>query len=133
MWISNFAIRNPLITIVTMLALAAFGVAALFNLETDEFPDIAQPIVSVSVIYPGASPDVVEREVVEPIEEAIFSIEGLDRGMTRSNAVDGLAQFTVFFDFNKPVAQAAQDVRDAISTIRGDLPTEMEDPIITRF
>ncbi|MCA9723408.1 MAG: efflux RND transporter permease subunit, partial [Gemmatimonadetes bacterium] len=80
-----------------------------------------------------ASPDVVEREVVEPIEEAIFSIEGLDRGMTRSNAVDGLAQFTVFFDFNKPVAQAAQDVRDAISTIRGDLPTEMEDPIITRF
>src|SRR5690606_25500844 len=79
------------------------------------------------------SPDVVEREVVEPIEEAIFSIEGLDRGMTRSNAVDGLAQFTVFFDFNKPVAQAAQDVRDAISTIRGDLPTEMEDPIITRF
>ncbi|HET9066989.1 MAG TPA: efflux RND transporter permease subunit [Gemmatimonadales bacterium] len=133
MWISNFAIKNPLITIVTMLALVAFGLAALLNLETDEFPDIAQPIVAVTIVYPGASPDVVEREVVEPIEEAIFSIEGIDRSRTKSNAVDGLAQFTIFFDFQKPVAQASQDVRDAISTIRGDLPIEMEDPIITRF
>lgn len=133
MWISNFAIKNPLITIVTMLALVAFGLAALLNLETDEFPDIAQPIVAVTVPYPGAAPDVVEREIVEPIEEAIFSIEGIDRSRTKSNAVDGLAQFTIFFDFQKPVAQASQDVRDAISTIRGDLPTEMEDPIITRF
>ncbi len=133
MWISNFAIRNPLITIVTMLALVAFGLAALISLETDEFPDIAQPIVAVTIVYPGGSPDVVEREVVEPVEEALYSIEGLDRETTKSNAVDGLAQFVVVFDFEKGVAQAAQDVRDALSTIRGDLPPEIEDPIITRF
>lgn len=133
MWISDFAIRRPLLTVVAMLTLVAFGVAALFNLQTDEFPDLAQPIISVAIAYPGASPDIVEREVVVPVEEAIFALSGVDRTKTRSNSVDGLAQFTVFFDFKKGVAEAAQDVRDALGTIRGDLPTESEDPIITRF
>ena len=133
MWISDFAIRRPLITIVTMLTLVAFGVAALINLQTDEFPDVAQPIVSVTIAYPGAAPDVVEREILDPVEEAIFGLSGVDRDKTVANAVDGLAQFTVFFDYRKPVAEAAQDVRDAISTIRSDLPTEMEDPVIARF
>ncbi len=133
MWISDFAIRRPLITVVTMLALVAFGIAALINLQTDEFPDVSQPIVAVSIAYPGAAPDVVEREVIDPIEEAIYGISGVDRSRTVSNAVDGLAQFTVFFDYHKPVAEAAQDVRDAISRIRSDLPDEMEEPVISRF
>ena len=133
MWISDFAIKRPMITIVSMLALVAFGVAALFNLQTDEFPDIQQPIVAVSIVYPGASPDIVEREIVEPIEEAVLAIAGVDRSKTKVNAVDGLAQFTVFFEFSKPVAEASQDVRDAIAAIRDDLPTEMKEPIITRF
>lgn len=133
MWISDFAIKRPLLTVVAMLSLVAFGVAALVNLQTDEFPDLAQPIISVAIPYPGASPDIVEREVVVPVEEAIFALSGVDRTKTKSNSVDGLAQFTIFFDFKKGVAEAAQDVRDALGTIRGDLPTESEDPIITRF
>ncbi|HEY4320427.1 MAG TPA: efflux RND transporter permease subunit [Gemmatimonadales bacterium] len=133
MWISDFAIRRPLITIVTMLTLVAFGVAALLNLQTDEFPDVAQPVVAVTITYPGAAPDVVEREIIDPVEEAIFGLSGVDRNKTTANAVDGLAQFTVFFDYNKPVAEAAQDVRDAISTIRSNLPTEMDDPVLSRF
>ncbi len=133
MWISDFSIRRPIITITVMVALVAFGVAALINLQVDEFPDLDQPVVMVQIPYPGASPDVVEREIVEPIEEAIFGLSGLDRRMTTSNAVDGFAQFVVTFEFSKPVSEASQDVRDAISTIRGDLPSEMEEPIITRF
>ncbi|HRP07102.1 MAG TPA: efflux RND transporter permease subunit, partial [Gemmatimonadales bacterium] len=133
MWISDFSIRRPIITVTVMLALVAFGLAALANLQVDEFPDLDQPVVMVQIPYPGASPDVVEREIVEPIEEAIFGLSGLDRTQTISNAVDGFAQFVVTFEFSKPVAEASQDVRDAISTIRGKLPTEMEDPIITRF
>ena len=54
MFISDFAIKKPIVTIVTMVALVAFGGYALMNLETDEFPDIAQPIVTVSIPYPGA-------------------------------------------------------------------------------
>ncbi len=76
MWISDFAIRRPIITITVMLAIVAFGLAALMNLQVDEFPDLDQPVVMVQIPYPGASPDVVEREVVEPIEEAIFGLSG---------------------------------------------------------
>jgi len=133
MWISDFAIRRPIITVTAMLALVAFGIAALLNLKVDEFPDLDQPVVMVQIAYPGASPDAVEREVVEPIEEAIFGLSGVERRLTTSNAVDGFAQFTVTFAFTKPVAEASQDVRDAIASIRGNLPTEMEEPIISRF
>ena len=131
MFISDFAIRRPIITIVTMVALVALGLYALIQLETDEFPDIQNPIVAVSIPYPGASPDVVEREVVDPIEEAIAGINGVDR--LQSVSLDGFAQFIVFFVFSKDVQQASQDVRDAISTIRGDLPPEMDEPILSRF
>ena len=133
MFISDFAIQRPIVTITAMVALVAFGIAALVNLDTDEFPDIQQPIVGVTILYPGASPETVEREIVDPIEEAFSTISGLDWAKTQASATDGLAQFTVFFDFEKDVQEASQDIRDAISTQRADLPTEMEEPVLTRF
>src|SRR5690349_12755252 len=116
-----------------MVALVVFGMFALANLETDESPDIQAPIIAVTIPYPGASPGTVEREVIEPIEEAIFGISGVDGEMTTSAATDGLAQFTVTFEFEKDIQEASQDIRDAISSRRGDLPLEMEEPILTRF
>src|SRR5262245_2298775 len=116
-----------------MVALVVFGLVALANLATDEFPDVQQPIIAITIIYPGAAPDVVEREIVEPIEDALFSISGIDGAKTTSTATDSLATFTVFFDFEKDVQQASQDIRDAISSKRADLPPEMEEPILTRF
>lgn len=133
MFISDFAIKRPIVTITVMVALVVFGLVALLNLETDEFPDIQQPVIGVTVVYPGASPDTVERELVDPIEDAIFSISGVDASKTTSAATDGLAQFIVFFDYSKDVQQASQDIRDAISSKRSDLPQEMEEPILTRF
>ncbi|MGH7657316.1 MAG: efflux RND transporter permease subunit, partial [Gemmatimonadales bacterium] len=133
MFISDFAIKRPIVTVTTILALVAFGLASLINLQTDEFPDIQPPIVAVNIAYPGASPEVVEREIVDPIEDAIFSISGIDGSKTISSATDGLATFTVFFDFEKDIQEATQDIRDAISSKRADLPQEMEEPILTRF
>jgi HAE1 family hydrophobic/amphiphilic exporter-1 len=133
MFISDFAIRRPIVTITAMVALVAFGIAALVNLHTDEFPDIQQPIIGVSIVYPGASPETVEREIVDPIEEAFSSISGLDWDKTQASSTDGLAQFIVFFDFEKDIQEASQDIRDAISTQRADLPVEMEEPVLTRF
>jgi HAE1 family hydrophobic/amphiphilic exporter-1 len=130
-FISDFAIRRPIITVVTMIALVAFGLYALVQLEVDEYPDIQNPIVAVAIPYPGASPDVVEREVVDRVEEAISGINGVDR--MQSVSVDGFAQIITFFVFSKSVNQASQDVRDAISNIRGDLPPEIEEPIVSRF
>jgi HAE1 family hydrophobic/amphiphilic exporter-1 len=131
MVISDFAIRRPVVTIVAMLALVVFGVFALFKLKTDEFPDVNPPFVTVALIYPGASPDGVEKEVINPIEEAIASISGVKKSY--STAEDGFGQIFVEFQFEKPLQEATQDIRDAISGIRGDLPTELEEPIIKKF
>ena len=131
MFISDFAIKRPLITIVSMVALVVFGLFALFQLETDEFPDVQQPIINVAIPYPGASPDVVEREVLDRVEEAVSGISGVDR--ISGAAQDGFANVTVFFVFEKDLQQASQDIRDKISSIRSDLPVEMKEPILTRF
>src|SRR6266516_3920368 len=77
MFISDFAIKRPLITVVAMVALVIFGAFALMKLKTDEFPDVAPPWLTVGVIYPGASPGVVEKEVLDPIEEQVGSIAGV--------------------------------------------------------
>ena len=131
MFISDFAIKRPIVTVVSMLTLVVFGLFALFSLDTDEFPDIANPIVNVAVPFPGASPDVVEREVLDPIEEAISGIAGVEK--IQGTAQDGFASILVFFDFSKDIQEASQDIRDKISAIRGDLPLEMEEPILARF
>ena len=131
MFISDFAIKKPLVTIVSMVALVVFGIFSLFQLETDEFPDVQQPIINVAIPYPGASPDVVEREVLDRVEEAISGISGVDR--IAGAAQDGFANVTVFFLFEKDLQQASQDIRDKISAIRSDLPVEMKEPILTRF
>src|SRR6266536_6487816 len=93
MFISDFAIRRPIVTVVTMIALVVFGLAALTRLDTDEFPSIDAPIVFVAVAYPGAAPDVVERELVSRVEDTISGISGVDK--TDSTSTDGCAQIIV--------------------------------------
>ncbi|MGQ0642025.1 MAG: efflux RND transporter permease subunit [Gemmatimonadaceae bacterium] len=131
MFISDFAIKRPIVTVTTMLALVIFGLFALFSLDTDEFPDVQEPIVVTSIIYPGASPDVAAREVVDPVEEAISGISGVRE--VRSTASDGYAVITTEFDFSKNIAEATQEIRDKISEIRDDLPPEIEEPILAKF
>jgi HAE1 family hydrophobic/amphiphilic exporter-1 len=129
--ISDFAIKRPIVTIVVMLALVIFGIFALVRLEVDEFPDLTNPIVFVAVPYPGASPTQVERELIEPMEEAFAALSGVDQ--ITSTSRDGFGQIIIQFVFDKEPDQATQDVRDAISGIRNDLPPEMEEPILRRF
>ena len=131
MFISDFAIRKPIITVVTMLALVVFGLAALLLLKTDEFPDVQPPIVVVSVLYPGAAPENVEREVIEPIEDVISGISGVSQ--IQSSALDSFAVFIVQFAYEKDLQEATQQIRDEVNAIRNDLPPEMEEPVLTRF
>ena len=131
MFISDLAIRKPMVTVVSMLAIVVFGLFGLANLKTDEFPEVTPPVVAVSIVYPGASPQGVERELIDPVEEAIAGISGVDE--IRSISQDGFGQIIVMFDFEKPLQEATQEIRDQISTIRGDLPVEMEEPILSRF
>lgn len=131
MFISDFAIKRPIVTVTTMIAIVVFGIFALFKTDVDEFPDIQQPIVLVAVPYPGASPGQVEREVVDRMEEQFNAISGIDQ--ITSTSTDGFAQIVVQYVFSKDPDQGAQDIRDAISEIRDKLPAEMKEPIIKRL
>jgi len=89
-FISDFAIKRPIVTVTTMIAIVVFGIFALFKTDVDEFPDIQQPIVRVAVPEPGASPGQVGREVVDRMEEQFNSISGIDQ--ITSTSTDGFAQ-----------------------------------------
>ena len=131
MFISDFAIKRPVVTIVSMLAIVVFGTFALFQLEVDEFPEIAPPVISVALPFPGASPDQVERDVIDPIEEGISSISGLKK--LDSQSLDSFGLIVAEFEFGKEPAEAVQEIRDKISEIRNELPPELEEPILKRF
>ena len=131
MWISDFAIKRPLITIVSMLVLVVFGAIAYVQLKTDEFPEVTPPVVVTTIVYPGASPDQVEREILEPIEEAIQSIAGVDKVF--GDARDGFATITTFFVYSKDLQEATQEIRDQIALKRNDLPEEMKEPVIQKL
>ena len=131
MWISDFAIRKPLVTVVTMLILVVGGLFAYAKLQTDEFPEVAPPIVFTTIVYPGASPDQVEREVLDQVEEAITGIAGVDK--VQGEARDGFASVVTFFKFGKNMQEATTEIRDAINLKRNDLPAEMKEPILQKF
>jgi len=130
-FISDFAIRRPIITVVSMIALVVFGLASLVRLGTDEFPELSPPIVFVAVAYPGAAPDVVEREVVTRIEDKLSAISGVDK--LNSSSTDGFGQIVVQFVFSRDVDQALQEVRDAMTAVRPQLPQEILEPVLNRF
>ncbi len=131
MFISDFAIKRPLVTIVSMLALVAFGLVAFFSLKTDEFPEVTPPYVSVGLIYPGASPDGVEKEVLDPVEEQIAAINGVKQ--IQGKAYDGYGVVIVEFNYGIDMSDATQEIRDKISSIRADLPNELEEPVIRKL
>jgi HAE1 family hydrophobic/amphiphilic exporter-1 len=130
-FISDFAIKRPIVTVTTMIAIAIFGLAALSRLQSNELPDIQFPVLGVTIAYPGASPEGVEREVLEPLENRIATLAGVDK--LESSAYDGIAQMVVFFKFGTDIQGASQRVRDAIAAIRSDLPAEMEEPSVLQF
>src|SRR5919202_549310 len=131
MVISTFAIRRPVVTIVVMFGLVALGMWALASLHTDEFPDVQPPVVGVTVGYPGATPEMVERELLDPIEERMSGVADVVR--ITSSALDSSAILVVQFTFGKNVREAMQQIRDEMGAIRRDLPPESEEPVLTRL
>src|SRR5258708_21452537 len=125
MIISDFAIKRPLITVVAMVTLVIFGAFAAFKLKTDEFPEVSPQFLTVGIVYPGASPDVVESEVLKPVEEQIGSISGVKRIIGK--AYDGYSMNLIEFQFGKDMNAASQAVREAISSVRPDLPPERKE------
>lgn len=126
----NFTIRRPVFTIVIFVIMGIFGAYGAMQMPVQEQPDVDFPIVSVSVILAGAAPEVVEREVIDPLEAEINTIEGL-RSL-RSTAESQGGNIVAEFELWRDIDLAAQDVRDAVERGRRSLPEEAESPIVQK-
>ena len=128
--LSDIAIKRPVFASMTSAALVLFGVIGYKQLSVREFPDVDPPIVSVSVTLRGANPQVMESAVTDVLEEQLASLEGL-RTMT-STSSEQSSNINLEFNLDRPIEDAAQDVRDIVSRVRGRLPQEIEDPVVNK-
>ena len=126
----GLCIRRPVLATVLSLALLLFGAIGYERLSVRELPDIEFPTVSVRTILPGASPEVVEKEVTEELEEAINTVEGIRT--LRSTSAEELSQISIEFELERPVDAAVQDVRDRVRSVLGNLPEEAQEPIVRK-
>ena len=131
MFLSDFSIRRPVATIVLIVAIMCLGLLALTKLRVNQEPDVEAPMLFVSIPYPGASPDTVEREIVNRLEKPLLAIAGVEKVDSFMN--EGSAFVQLEFGFEKNLIEASDEVRNAISAVRYKLPTEMREPIITRW
>jgi multidrug efflux pump subunit AcrB len=128
--VSAWSIRNPLTSIVFFVLLTFAGIVSFMSTSVQDFPDIELPVVTISASLPGAAPAQMETEIARKIENAVAPVQGVKRIFT--NILDGTANINVEFILEKNAAEATNEVRDAVSTIRADLPAEMRDPTISK-
>lgn len=131
MFLSDLSIKRPVFASVLMLALAVLGIFSYRRLSIDFFPDIEIPVVSISVIYAGASPEAVEREVTKKIEEAVNPIPGVRH--IQSSSKEGVSLIIVEFELEVKINEAVEEVRTKIAAITRELPKNIEEPLIQKF
>ena len=130
MKLSDISIRRPVFATVMSLAILLFGIISFTQLPVREYPDIDPPIISVVTLYRGASSNVVETEISDILEEQFATLEGVKT--ITSSSTEGGSVITIEFELNRDVNEAANDVRDRVSRVRGTLPQEIDDPVISK-
>ena len=130
MKLSDISIHRPVFATVMSLAILLFGIISFTQLPVREYPDIDPPIISVVTLYRGASSNVVETEISDVLEEQFATLEGVKT--ITSSSREGGSVITIEFELSQNVNEAANEVRDRVSRIRGTLPQEIEDPIISK-
>lgn len=131
MFLSDFSIKRPVSTVVLIIMLMCLGLLALKNLRVNQIPDVEQPVIVVNIPYPGASPETVEREIINRVEKALQSIPQVYQ--IRSTAAESAATIVIIFNFKKIMVEASDEIRNAIASVRHKLPVEMREPILRRI
>ena len=129
--VSSWSIRNPTPAILLFIMLTLFGVFTFKAMKVQQFMDIELPTVTVTASLPGAAPAQMETEVARKIENSVATLQGIKHVYTKVQ--DGTAIVTVEFRLEKPTQEAVDDVRDAVSRIRSDLPGDLKDPVISKI
>ncbi len=130
MFLSDFSIRRPVAMVVVILALMCMGLLALKKLRVNQIPDVEMPVLVVNIPYPGASPETVEREIIDRVEKSMQGITGVYQ--IRSTASESNASIVILFNFKKNMIEASDEVRNAIASVRYKLPVEMREPVLRR-
>ena len=113
MFLSDISIKRPVFATMMMVALVVLGVVSYDRLAIDEYPDITYPVVIAQTSYPGASPDVMMREVSKPIEEALNTVQGIKE--ISSTSLEGISIVRLQFNLGVDVAVAQQDVQAKVA------------------
>ncbi|MDD3353492.1 efflux RND transporter permease subunit [Zoogloea sp.] len=128
--VSAWSIRNPIPAILLFLLLTLAGLMSFKAMKIQQFMDIELPTVTVTASLPGAAPAQMETEVARKIENSVATLQGIKHIYTKVQ--DGTATVTVEFRLEKPPQEAVDDVRDAVSRIRADLPGDLKDPVVAK-
>jgi multidrug efflux pump len=128
--LSDISIRRPVLAAVASLLIVIFGVAALRSIPVRELPDVDNAVVTVTTTYRGAAPEVIDTDITETVEGAIAAISGIRTISSESR--QGRSRVTIEFETSVDIDVAANDVRDAVGRVRGDLPEEADEPQVVK-
>jgi hydrophobic/amphiphilic exporter-1 (mainly G- bacteria), HAE1 family len=129
-WLAGLSVRRPVLAAVIILAMVFLGVSSYAGLKVERFPNVDIPFVIVKVVDPGASPEDIETDVTNKIEDAVSSVSGIDH--TQSTSAEGISIVTIQFALEKNIDVAAQDVQNKINAIP-DLPAGIDPPTVLKF
>lgn len=128
--LTNLCIERPVLAWMMMLATLVFGGLGLARMGVSQYPDVDFPSLSISAVYEGAAPEIVEHDVIEPIEEALTQVEGI-KAIT-STARQGSGSVTLDLDLERDVDAALQEVQSRLAQIQNQLPRNMDPPVISK-
>ncbi|MEY4720538.1 MAG: Multidrug export protein AcrF, partial [Pseudomonadota bacterium] len=130
MILSDISVRRPVVAGVVAVLMTIVGLAGYFNLSVREYPDTDPPVVSITTVYTGASAQVIENRITQPLEDRLAGVEGIDAISSRS--MDGRSEITIEFRAGREIDAAANDVRDRVGGARGDLPEDALPPDVRK-
>ncbi len=130
MWLADTSIKRPVFATMMIMALIVFGVVSYPNIGVDLFPRVDFPIVNIRTILRGASPEIMDVDITDKIEEAINTINGVKT--ISSISAEGVSLITVEFVLERDIDLAVQDVREKIGAIRSKLPNDIDEPVIEK-
>ncbi|MEO8072100.1 MAG: efflux RND transporter permease subunit [Acidobacteriota bacterium] len=130
-WLAEICVKRPVFATMLILSLVVVGVFSFFSLGVDLFPKIDFPTVTITVVNPGSSPQEIETEVTDKIEEAVNTVSGIDE--LRSTSIEGISQVFVQFILEKDVNVAAQEVENRVQTVIPDLPETAKQPTVQKL
>lgn len=130
MTLSDIAVRRPVLAAVASMLILVFGIAAVQSIPVRELPNVDHAFITVATTYRGAAPEVIVSDITEPIESAVATIPGIVGVSSRSR--QGNSTVWIEFEIDRDLDEAANDVRDAVSRVRGRLPEEADEAVVIK-